>query len=106
MFENLGVEILGVVENMSYFVGDDGKEYDLFGRGGAEVLAQTMGLPFLGGVPLTPGLRINSDAGTPTKNWDDPDLAAAFDGLSTMTASRISVAAAQGKYQMPTISIS
>ena len=37
MFEQLGVPILGVVENMSHFVGDDGKEYDLFGRGGASV---------------------------------------------------------------------
>lgn len=106
MFENLGVEVLGIVENMSYFVGDDGKEYDLFGRGGAEILAQTMGLPFLGGVPITPGLRINSDAGNPTANWDDDALASSFDTLVTHTASRISVAAAQGKYQMPTISVS
>ena len=106
MFENLGVEVLGIVENMSHFVGDDGKEYDLFGRGGAEVMAQTMGLPFLGGVPITPNLRINSDSGNPTANWEEPALASAFDALSTMTASRISVAAAQGRYQMPTISVS
>ena len=106
MFENLGVEVLGIVENMSHFVGDDGKEYDLFGRGGAEVMAQTMGLPFLGGVPITPNLRINSDSGNPGANWDDPALASAFDALATMTASRISVAAAQGRYQMPTISVS
>ena len=98
--------MLGIVENMSHFVGDDGKEYDLFGRGGAEVLAQTMGLPFLGGVPITPALRKNSDSGTPTANWDDPALAAAFDALVTHTASRISIAAAEGRYQMPTISVS
>ena len=65
-----------------------------------------MGLPFLGAVPITPGLRINSDAGTPILNWEDPALASAFDGLSTLTASRISIAASQGKYQMPTISVS
>ncbi|MFB0987587.1 MAG: P-loop NTPase, partial [Phycisphaerales bacterium] len=92
MFESLGVEILGVVENMSYFVGDDGKEYDLFGRGGAELLAQTMDLPFLGGIPITQNLRINSDRGTPLANWDDPELASAFDAMVTQTAARISVA--------------
>ena len=106
MFESLGVEILGVVENMSYFVGDDGKEYDLFGRGGAELLAQTMDLPFLGGIPITQNLRINSDRGTPLANWDDPELASAFDAMVTQTAARISVASMQGKFQMPTISVS
>ena len=49
----------------------------------AEILAQTMGLPFLGGVPITPGLRINSDAGDPTANWDDDALATSFDTLLT-----------------------
>lgn len=43
MFEQLGIGVLGVVENMSYFIGDDGKEYDLFGRGGAERMAQRLG---------------------------------------------------------------
>ena len=42
MFQQLGVHVLGIVENMSYFIGDDGKEYDIFGRGGAEMLAQSM----------------------------------------------------------------
>ncbi len=106
MFESLGVEILGIVENMSFFVGDDGKEYDLFGRGGAELLAQSMDLPFLGGIPITQNLRINSDRGTPIANWDDPELAVAFDAMVTQTAARISVASMQGKVQMPTISVS
>ena len=46
------------------------------------------------------------DVGNPTANWDDDALASSFDTLVTHTASRISVAAAQGKYQMPTISVS
>lgn len=71
MFKQLGVEVLGVVENMSHFVGDDGKEYDLFGRGGAEQMAQRLGLPFLGGVPISMALRKNSDGGDPTANFDD-----------------------------------
>lgn len=70
MFKQLGVEVLGVVENMSYFVGDDGKEYDLFGRGGAEQMAQRLGLPYLGGVPISMNLRKNSDSGEPTANFD------------------------------------
>ena len=104
--EEMKVPVLGMVENMSYFVGDDGKEYDLFGRGGAETLAQELGLPFLGGVPITPALRVNSDLGDPTANWNDPGLAKSFDAMVTQTASRISMASMQGKLQMPSISVS
>jgi ATP-binding protein involved in chromosome partitioning len=67
MFQQLGIEILGVVENMSMFIGDDGKEYDIFGRGGAEKMARRLDLPMLGAMPLTMGLRKNSDAGEPTR---------------------------------------
>ncbi|MCL4221273.1 MAG: ATP-binding protein [Phycisphaerales bacterium] len=70
MFQQLGVEVLGVVENMSYFIGDDGKEYDIFGRGGAEVMAQRLNIPFLGAIPINMALRANSDAGDPSANFD------------------------------------
>jgi ATP-binding protein involved in chromosome partitioning len=70
MFQQLGIEILGVVENMSYFVGDDGKVYDLFGRGGAEVMAQRLGIPFLGAVPINTALRKHGDSGDPSGNFD------------------------------------
>ncbi len=70
MFEQLGVEILGVVENMSVFVSPDGEEYDIFGRGGAQQMAQRLGLPFLGSLPITMDLRQNSDAGDPTANYE------------------------------------
>ena len=69
MFQQLGVEILGVVENMSFFVCDHGAEYDIFGRGGAQVMAQQMGLPFLGEVPIDTTLRIHSDEGKPFDNF-------------------------------------
>jgi ATP-binding protein involved in chromosome partitioning len=69
MFQQLGVEILGVVENMSYFVCEHGTTYDIFGRGGAQMMAQRMGLPFLGEVPIDVRLRVNSDAGTPLENF-------------------------------------
>ncbi len=70
MFQQLGVEILGVVENMSFFIGDDGKEYDIFGRGGAEVMAQRLNVPFLGAIPINMSLRANCDSGDPSANFD------------------------------------
>ncbi|HUO07399.1 MAG TPA: Mrp/NBP35 family ATP-binding protein [Phycisphaerae bacterium] len=76
MFQQLGVEILGVVENMSAFICEHGTEYDIFGRGGAQVMAQQMGLPYLGDVPITPSLRINSDAGKPFDNFTENSAAA------------------------------
>lgn len=75
MFQQLGIEVLGVVENMSAFIGDDGKEYDLFGKGGAEVMAQRLGVPFLGAIPITMSLRVNSDKGDPTANYTGTDAA-------------------------------
>ncbi len=83
MFQQLGIDVLGVVENMSYFIGDDGQEYDIFGRGGAERMAQRLGAPFLGAVPITMALRVNSDAGDPTANFESGGaaLAHALEGM-------------------------
>ena len=64
-FDKLRVPIMGVVENMSYFVGDDGKKYDIFGNGGGARAAERFDLPLLGEIPLAPELRIQSDEGTP-----------------------------------------
>ena len=71
MFQQLSVEILGVVENMSYFVCDHGTSYDIFGRGGAQMMAQQMGLPFIGELPIDTTLRQHSDAGTPFANFGE-----------------------------------
>jgi ATP-binding protein involved in chromosome partitioning len=89
---------------MSHFVGDDGKEYDLFGRGGAQRMAQDMGLPFLGGMPIHMPLRANSDAGTPLRNWETPALGRDIDTLCQRLASQISVQALGGFVQ-PTLSV-
>lgn len=75
MFEQLGIDVLGVVENMSVFVAPDGQEYDIFGRGGAQQMAQRLGLPFLGALPITMDLRANSDAGDPTSNFEGESVA-------------------------------
>ena len=70
MFQQLGVEILGVVENMSYFVCEHGTSYDIFGRGGAQMMAQQMGLGFLGEIPIDTRVRVNSDLGKPFENFE------------------------------------
>ena len=107
MFQQLGVGVLGVVENMSYFIGDDGKTYDIFGRGGAELMAQAMNVPFLGAVPINMALRANSDAGTPLANWDTGDeLAGQLDGVCRNLASQVSIAAMSGQLVQPTLSVS
>ena len=69
MFKQLGASILGMIENMSYFVAPDGTEHDIFGRGGTEKAAQRLGLPYLGAVPMFTELRINSDHGKPDWNF-------------------------------------
>ncbi|MSR18710.1 MAG: MRP family ATP-binding protein [Phycisphaerales bacterium] len=106
MFQELRVEVLGVVENMSYFVGDDGKEYDLFGRGGAETMAGSMGLPFLGRIPITTALRHNCDGGTPLRNWDDRQLAQCLDSMCQRVAAQISIATLAGRLEQPTLKVS
>ena len=66
MFRKVEVAVLGIVENMSYFIAPDtGNRYDIFGHGGARKEAERIGVPFLGEVPLTMGIRETSDAGTP-----------------------------------------
>ena len=107
MFQQLGVTVLGIVENMSYFIGDDGKEYDIFGRGGAEQMAQAMDLPFLGAVPIHMELRANCDEGRPLRNWEgNSALAADLDSLCQAIAGQISVATLSGEATQPTLSVS
>jgi ATP-binding protein involved in chromosome partitioning len=66
MLARTGVPILGLVENMSYFVAPDtGTRYDIFGHGGAQAAAKGFGVPFLGEVPLVMAIRETSDAGRP-----------------------------------------
>jgi ATP-binding protein involved in chromosome partitioning len=92
MFQQLGVEILGVVENMSYFVCEHGSSYDIFGRGGAQMMAQRMGLPFLGEVPIDVRLRVNSDAGTPLENFAKGGASAgSLTGIADMLDKQVAV---------------
>lgn len=66
MFGKTNVRILGIIENMAYFIAPgDGSRHEIFGNGGGKKEADTLGVPFLGAIPLDPEIRIASDAGTP-----------------------------------------
>ena len=65
MFDKLGVKILGLVDNMSFFIGDDGKKYRIFGEGGVEQTAKEFKKEFLGEIPINPDVGKTSDQGKP-----------------------------------------
>ncbi len=65
MFTDQKIPVLGIIENMSYFVGDDGKRYEIFGHGGGRNAADKLGVPFLGEVPIVPAQREKADEGVP-----------------------------------------
>ena len=78
MMKRLSIPLLGLIENMSYFVApDSGKRYDIFGHGGAARASAQMGLPFLGEVPLDMVIRETSDAGQPVVATDSGGARAA-----------------------------
>ena len=65
MAHKVNLQVRGIVENMSWFTGDDGKRYELFGAGGGDELAARLEVPLIGRVPFVPELRIGSDIGQP-----------------------------------------
>ena len=70
MFDKTGVKILGLIDNMSFFKGDDGKEYKIFGEGGVEKTAKEFNKNFLGKIPLNQDLRNSADKGEPLTHSD------------------------------------
>ena len=83
MSHKVNQEILGVVENMAWFKGDDGTRYELFGSGGGDLLAQELEVPLLGRVPLVPAMREGADEGIPVSiAAPDSEAAAAFRALA------------------------
>lgn len=83
MAEKVNLEVKGVIENMSWFTGDDGKQYELFGSGGGEDLAGRIDVPLLGKVPLVPELREGSDTGRPIVSSEPgSEAAVAFDEIA------------------------
>ena len=65
MFDKLGVKIIGLIDNMSHFVGDDGKKYPIFGEGGVEKTAKEFKKEFLGEIPIDPEVGKQGDLGSP-----------------------------------------
>jgi ATP-binding protein involved in chromosome partitioning len=83
MFRQVRVPVLGIVENMSYFVGDDGKRYDIFRHGGGEKLAALAGVPFLGAIPIDPRVAECGDNGEPIfRKYADSPIASAYRRLA------------------------
>ncbi len=76
MFRKVNIPVLGMVENMSYFLCPDcNKRYDIFGSGGARRKAEELKVPFLGEVPINISIRQHGDAGTTIANFQRPDVA-------------------------------
>ncbi len=79
----VNLSVRGVIENMSWFTGDDGKRYEIFGRGGGQLLADQLGVPLLGQIPLVTALREGGDLGAPVTVTDPAGEAAlAFEVLA------------------------
>ena len=83
MFDKTGVKILGLVDNMSFFKGDDGKEYKIFGEGGVEKTAKEFSKNFLGKIPIHQDLRDATDKGDPLTHSDpDHEVSKIFKGIA------------------------
>jgi ATP-binding protein involved in chromosome partitioning len=83
MARKVNLAVRGVIENMSWFTGDDGKRYEIFGAGGGQMLADDLGVPLLGQVPLVTALREGGDVGAPVTLTDPAGEASqAFDALA------------------------
>src|SRR5918996_813731 len=101
MFNKLNVPIVGVVENMSYLQCPHcNEQISLFGKGGGKKISEDFGLPFIGEVPLHPGIRESSDVGKPTVISEPESVQShAFTKAAKLIAGRISILAAEMKAQ-------
>jgi ATP-binding protein involved in chromosome partitioning len=104
MFRSLNVTPLGLIENMSWYVCPEcGHEHHVFGHGGAERAAQRLGVPFLGGLPLSEDIRVESDNGAPiVVSRPDSPGARAFSDLASQIAARTSI---QSFRRLPVINV-
>jgi ATP-binding protein involved in chromosome partitioning len=102
MAHKVKLEVKGVIENMSWFTGDDGKRYELFGAGGGQDLAERLEVPLLGKVPMSPALREGADSGHPLM-VEQPDSEAGR--VFTEIAERIAVELAPTRRYNPALKL-
>jgi len=96
MFQQLKVPVLGVVENMSFFIPPDApeKRYDIFGSGGGEKIASELGVPLLGCVPLEMSVRQGGDQGIPiVVQYAESESAQALKAIAQQVAAKVSIMA-------------
>jgi ATP-binding protein involved in chromosome partitioning len=87
MAEKVNLPVRGVIENMSWFTGNDGTRYEIFGAGGGAALAEEIGVPLLGQLPLVPELREGGDDGRPIAAVSpDSEAAAIFRNIAQRIA--------------------
>jgi ATP-binding protein involved in chromosome partitioning len=98
MFQELGIPIFGVVENMSYLETPTGERMDIFGTGGGEKLAKMTGVPFIGSIPIDPQVRMGGDQGMPVVlSHPDSPVAKTLVEIAEKIAAQISIQAVKGK---------
>src|SRR5579884_3572537 len=90
MFRQVHVPVLGIIENMSYFIADDGKRYDIFRHGGGQKLATEAGVPFLGEIPIDPRVAESGDSGEPiVHKYPDSPVAKAYQALAATVVDQL-----------------
>ena len=94
MFDKVMIPIVGIVENMSYFVCDNcGKKHEIFSRGGAQRAAERFNIPYLGEIPITPALREGGDKGVPILIQDPKsEVSKSFLEIAAKLAGQLSIA--------------
>ena len=96
MFEKVKIPVVGMIENMSSFVcPDNGKQYDIFGKGGARKYSEQAGIEFLGEIPINIQLRERGDSGEMAANFDDPNVAPFLEEMAMTLCSTLADKAAQ-----------
>lgn len=104
MFRQVRVPVLGIVENMSYFTGDDGKRYEIFSHGGGKKLAAAASVPFLGEIPIDPKVAVCGDQGDPiVHKYPDSPVAKAYLALAKSVAEELKKT--EGQAPLPAVQL-
>jgi ATP-binding protein involved in chromosome partitioning len=105
MFRKVNIPVLGMVENMSYFLcPDNGKRYEIFGSGGAKKRAAELDIPFLGEVPINIQVRVHGDEGRLAANFDDQQAAPFFEQICCRLVKNLATSHRQAP-PLPTLNV-